>query len=1066
MDNKRIDWIDISRGILIILMVVGHSTGLFNKYIYQFHMAAFFFLSGYVAHPEKKRFFHTLFDKFFTLLLPTIITILSGLAILWLLHLGNWDVLISSVQFPGWRKALTSFFIYGDIYVDVLGANWFLITLFGVCIFSKLIHLLMGRSIVGYLSISAVLYAVGYWIGKTERFPLPHIGMFIIDLVFIGNMFYALGYCLRESGTLEWVVSHKATGIFGLITTIACISIIAQYPQAVVDWPSHRFPNPILNGWSALNGIALIFSVSLLVNHFFSRAGKLLVYVGKNTLGILFFHFSFFKIMYLPFYLMGEITFEDISCITPGRMSTLILEKKYWFIIAIGSLLLSLAVWRLLLRNRIFRFLLGQDKHTYEGIWDILANTRPANRLMHMMDILSDYIKKLQIYVFETYKQNRLLSLSIALMAALVAMPLYKQGVMCNDELQARLWSMKGFAQFYHHYFSEHIAKGRALSTPIVSFTMYLGFIGSSNWSFKIVQIITIVLVLFSFSVFLFKVFRSKRFALLCGLSALCFLPVTFEHTVPNAFCALYNIPFCILLFSLSLFVDYLKNNKKRHLICSMLLLFITLISYESFVMFLPLYWGISIWEIDKYNRKEIFKKIKYPTMVSVIFLILYIFCGMVFSSNYTGNQIAEISVKNSLKIVFELVKASFPGYYIFAPKYKYLLECYNNLCFENYVRILFVCIVLGGILHYLLKSQKPNIVAKKGKWGVLGMGILCIILPQCPIAVAKMYQKNIGSTGFMALPTTFFTYLAAIFVCCFMIWQLAQKVSGNSRIFIIIGVVLYLFPIQLMNDVFARQQNIDFQRLTTIEALFSTELMELLDGQEIKSTDIFIAQNALAIHSSYWTEFARHKGKNIEIVNEPGAPEDICLYFDGTQFTLQAGKGVCIIVTKPQTGYGICQCGDKEPDIITFENPLSDNELYEYFYTISDKGMLVSSDKENFALELVGSDLESCIDEYGYYNDGWVAKSSQFQIKSGDKGEIDIEIYCPADDFHDKKIEIYVNDILADTIQVYESMQKICIGTEPNQIIRIKLETNFLQEDTGADTRELAMVILSMQGY
>ena len=48
-NGKRIDWIDIFKGLAIILVVVGHSTGLFNAYIYQFHVAAFFFISGWVA---------------------------------------------------------------------------------------------------------------------------------------------------------------------------------------------------------------------------------------------------------------------------------------------------------------------------------------------------------------------------------------------------------------------------------------------------------------------------------------------------------------------------------------------------------------------------------------------------------------------------------------------------------------------------------------------------------------------------------------------------------------------------------------------------------------------------------------------------------------------------------------------------------------------------------------------------------------------------------------------------------------------------------------------------------
>lgn len=41
MEKKRIEWVDIYKALGIILVVVGHATGAFNNYIYQFHMAAF-----------------------------------------------------------------------------------------------------------------------------------------------------------------------------------------------------------------------------------------------------------------------------------------------------------------------------------------------------------------------------------------------------------------------------------------------------------------------------------------------------------------------------------------------------------------------------------------------------------------------------------------------------------------------------------------------------------------------------------------------------------------------------------------------------------------------------------------------------------------------------------------------------------------------------------------------------------------------------------------------------------------------------------------------------------------
>ena len=52
--NTRIEWCDIFKGIVIVLMVVGHCTGRFNSYIYQFHMAAFFFISGYVRKSSSQ----------------------------------------------------------------------------------------------------------------------------------------------------------------------------------------------------------------------------------------------------------------------------------------------------------------------------------------------------------------------------------------------------------------------------------------------------------------------------------------------------------------------------------------------------------------------------------------------------------------------------------------------------------------------------------------------------------------------------------------------------------------------------------------------------------------------------------------------------------------------------------------------------------------------------------------------------------------------------------------------------------------------------------------------------
>ncbi len=58
--SKRNNLIDVLKGLLIILVVVGHTNTVFTKWIYSFHMAAFFAISGflwndkYIATKEKR----------------------------------------------------------------------------------------------------------------------------------------------------------------------------------------------------------------------------------------------------------------------------------------------------------------------------------------------------------------------------------------------------------------------------------------------------------------------------------------------------------------------------------------------------------------------------------------------------------------------------------------------------------------------------------------------------------------------------------------------------------------------------------------------------------------------------------------------------------------------------------------------------------------------------------------------------------------------------------------------------------------------------------------------------
>lgn len=55
--SNRLEHIDILKGLLIILVVIGHIGGIptLHKYIYWFHMPCFFMISGYLFQAKKKK---------------------------------------------------------------------------------------------------------------------------------------------------------------------------------------------------------------------------------------------------------------------------------------------------------------------------------------------------------------------------------------------------------------------------------------------------------------------------------------------------------------------------------------------------------------------------------------------------------------------------------------------------------------------------------------------------------------------------------------------------------------------------------------------------------------------------------------------------------------------------------------------------------------------------------------------------------------------------------------------------------------------------------------------------
>lgn len=98
-----------------------------------------------------------------------------------------------------------------------------------------------------------------------------------------------------------------AINIVILIATTILLVVFKEI-SCVVDYARRSIENIILESLAGLNGIIFLIVLSKLIEKLIpNTTKKILLCIGKNTMGILFFHFVIFKILLFIFYKKGVI---------------------------------------------------------------------------------------------------------------------------------------------------------------------------------------------------------------------------------------------------------------------------------------------------------------------------------------------------------------------------------------------------------------------------------------------------------------------------------------------------------------------------------------------------------------------------------------------------------------------------------------------------------------------------------------------------------------------------------------------------------------------------------------
>lgn len=266
--KQHLDFVDIMRGIGIILVVLGHSIGTMsenvNTAILSFHMPLFFFISGMFIS-TKYTPVQFIKNKLYSLLIPQltlgVITIIESIV---------FDVIFMH------RLELS------EVNYLPFITSWFLPTLFFMeTIIYIVLKLSKERKLILLLTliITSILFIV-----------VSYNKIQYIQQILAAMIFGFLGFILKP--TLIYFSQSKIAGYGSISFFILCLVFIASKFNEPIGMYKNQYGNKVIFILIAIIGITTIYLFSILI-----KTDRVFTFIGKNSICIYVTHFLVLKLI-------------------------------------------------------------------------------------------------------------------------------------------------------------------------------------------------------------------------------------------------------------------------------------------------------------------------------------------------------------------------------------------------------------------------------------------------------------------------------------------------------------------------------------------------------------------------------------------------------------------------------------------------------------------------------------------------------------------------------------------------------------------------------------------------
>ena len=280
----REKWIDNAKGIAILLVIIGHTSGGLKSiidfdFVYGIHLVVFFLVSGYTLKKKSitREFVN---NKFIRLMFPYFITCFAVLVMdIFNSYILSHDFSIEKVTTIINRDLLRSFFASGSIThfgsIELgtrIGAIWFFPALFFAIILVQLVLLRWNekKELAGV--ILAVFAIMGYISARFIWLP------FSIQSGMCAAVFIYAGYMIRENRTLQKIRWYH----YCLALAVLVVGIQTGY--SYMGFVRADCIDLVISVAVGFAGSLIIYGVSVIYK------GRLLQYIGERSLIVLCVH--------------------------------------------------------------------------------------------------------------------------------------------------------------------------------------------------------------------------------------------------------------------------------------------------------------------------------------------------------------------------------------------------------------------------------------------------------------------------------------------------------------------------------------------------------------------------------------------------------------------------------------------------------------------------------------------------------------------------------------------------------------------------------------------------------